>query len=780
MSTLTTKLGLSKPADSDTDWGQEYRDAMDIIDDNPGIIVVADSTALAALSDNWEGRLAYNAEDDKLYKYDGTDWIEVGPASVADNTLTTKGDLMVYGTALTRLGVGSNDQVLTADSSQALGMKWANPPESGGGGGSGATTFLFVNTLTGEAIQSALDGIAALGGGAVYLTPGTYAVSATIVIPSNIHLIGLGEVVLQRAAAINAIILNDADGTTGLYDANENICLENIKFDCNSAIYTANCTMVSFGHASNIRIINCQFYGESGAWHMVELNGVYNGLLENCHLYDYTGSVEMIQLDLAFGSAGFPWFGPYDDTPCKNITIRNCYFEASGSEIAIGNHTFVSGYGPSYITIEGCTFRDFATTISLGDVSQFRVAKNKFVECDVGIYFRVRSNDVYDWVLEDNVHFDAFATGAAEHRFFYGYSETLAKIFSRIKILNNIISGCHTHGIGFTATADVIIDGNIITGCGRNAVFLYGCAGAVISNNACKNNNLLAGSGRADIVVGNNSGVATTKALVTGNNLETYITGTNVGDVILTGNNIATSVTNNGGNEAFHFNNLVAGAWVGGAAVNGMPVAGSANQVLAKNSGDNYDASWVDAPAAQNGIPPGGVSGQTIRKISSTDYAVEWTDWPDMGSGTPSGDGTVEDNPETLAESSGGFTASISYIEVLSALWLAGIRFYVGSTAGSVTVNLRTAGGELLATKTITATGTAWNVFTFANPVYLTSHGFYIVEVLWSSQKLWRKTSTLYSGTLWKMRQHRVNDFFTGSVYSETPGLGLVEYDDTP
>lgn len=282
MSTFTTKLGLSKPADSDTDWGQEYRDAMDTIDDNPGIIVVADSTALAALSDNWEGRLAYNAEDDKLYKYDGTDWIEVGPASVADNTLTTKGDLMVYGTALARLGVGSNGQVLTSDSSQALGMKWANLPESGG------------------------------------------------------------------------------------------------------------------------------------------------------------------------------------------------------------------------------------------------------------------------------------------------------------------------------------------------------------------------------------------------------------------------------------------------------------------------------------------------------------------GSGTPSGDGTVEDNPETLAESSGSFTASISYIEVLSALWLAGIRFYVGSTAGSVTVNLRTAGGELLATKTITATGTAWNVFTFTNPVYLTSHGFYIVEVLLSSQKLWRKTSTLYSGTLWKMRQHRVNDFFTGSVYSETPGLGLVEYDDTP
>ena len=43
----------------------------------------------------------------------------------ADSVLTTKGDLATYSTARTRLGVGSNNQVLTADSAQALGIKWA-------------------------------------------------------------------------------------------------------------------------------------------------------------------------------------------------------------------------------------------------------------------------------------------------------------------------------------------------------------------------------------------------------------------------------------------------------------------------------------------------------------------------------------------------------------------------------------------------------------------------------------------------------------------------------
>lgn len=50
-------------------------------------------------------------------------------AGMADPT-TTKGDLIARGSAgpATRLGVGSNGQVLTADSAQTLGVKWAALP----------------------------------------------------------------------------------------------------------------------------------------------------------------------------------------------------------------------------------------------------------------------------------------------------------------------------------------------------------------------------------------------------------------------------------------------------------------------------------------------------------------------------------------------------------------------------------------------------------------------------------------------------------------------------
>ncbi|HEY1897558.1 MAG TPA: hypothetical protein VGG62_14860 [Terracidiphilus sp.] len=51
--------------------------------------------------------------------------ITIGVPNVMVDPMTTKGDLVVRGTATARLPVGTNGQVLTADSTQTLGVKWA-------------------------------------------------------------------------------------------------------------------------------------------------------------------------------------------------------------------------------------------------------------------------------------------------------------------------------------------------------------------------------------------------------------------------------------------------------------------------------------------------------------------------------------------------------------------------------------------------------------------------------------------------------------------------------
>jgi hypothetical protein len=84
--------------------------------------------------------------------YDGLVKISGGTTSaVADpnQTVTTKGDILVRDASeLIRLGVGTNNQVLTADSAEASGVKWA---DAGGGG----VKSLYMNILpSGPAITS--------------------------------------------------------------------------------------------------------------------------------------------------------------------------------------------------------------------------------------------------------------------------------------------------------------------------------------------------------------------------------------------------------------------------------------------------------------------------------------------------------------------------------------------------------------------------------------------------------------------------------------------------
>lgn len=66
-----------------------------------------------------EGMISYRTDSHVLEVYNGTAWI------ASETNLTTKGDIATFDTAPNRLGVGTNNYELQADSTQATGLKWA-------------------------------------------------------------------------------------------------------------------------------------------------------------------------------------------------------------------------------------------------------------------------------------------------------------------------------------------------------------------------------------------------------------------------------------------------------------------------------------------------------------------------------------------------------------------------------------------------------------------------------------------------------------------------------
>lgn len=63
--------------------------------------------------------------------------------TIAPSPLTTKGDLFTFDTVPARLPVGTNGNILIADSSQTTGLRWG---ASAGGGGGGGGTKIAINT----------------------------------------------------------------------------------------------------------------------------------------------------------------------------------------------------------------------------------------------------------------------------------------------------------------------------------------------------------------------------------------------------------------------------------------------------------------------------------------------------------------------------------------------------------------------------------------------------------------------------------------------------------
>jgi len=111
-----------------------------------GVLVFASAAARdAAITSPQEGQCCYLKDTDAVLTYSGSAWVGFDDTNAIQNTIVdAKGDLIGATAADTpaRLAVGANDTVLTADSAQATGLKWATPA-------TGGMTLLATHTLSG-------------------------------------------------------------------------------------------------------------------------------------------------------------------------------------------------------------------------------------------------------------------------------------------------------------------------------------------------------------------------------------------------------------------------------------------------------------------------------------------------------------------------------------------------------------------------------------------------------------------------------------------------------
>jgi hypothetical protein len=156
------------------------------------MVFASDAARTSAITSPQEGMISFRKDADALEYYSGAAWVAVDTGT---SPLTTKGDLFTFSTVNARLGVGANGTVLTADSAEATGLKWASSASS-----------KFIQTV------STQTGAVATGSTAVPLddtipqnTEGTQFMSLSITPTSATNRLLIQVVANVTAASINAL-----------------------------------------------------------------------------------------------------------------------------------------------------------------------------------------------------------------------------------------------------------------------------------------------------------------------------------------------------------------------------------------------------------------------------------------------------------------------------------------------------------------------------------------------------------------------------------------------
>ncbi len=223
-------------------------------------------------------------------------------------------------------------------------------------------------------IRSYMEKLAEAGGGTLILKKGTYTLSNTIYVPSNVTIIFNNKVKLKKSmnsgtdqfpasysffqlcAPLDSEKTNVYEGYDGVHDV-AFIGKGKVTFDQASKQDVISIMMC---HNSNITVKGITFKNMY-AGHFLEIDASKNVLIEDCsftgHKDSPNNNKEAINLDTpdkATGGFHADW-SSYDKTPNDLVTIRDCTFK--NLERAIGTHKYSQDKLHKNITITDCSIR---------------------------------------------------------------------------------------------------------------------------------------------------------------------------------------------------------------------------------------------------------------------------------------------------------------------------------------------------------------------------------------------------------------------------------------
>lgn len=381
-------------------------------------------------------------------------------ATTADGAFTARCTFTVYQTYfdVTKLGADGTD---TANDNTAINkaLKWA----------------LAVN----EPIT-------------VYVPAGTYYINARLYIYSNTKLVldDKATIVRQASAAGRPMLqsLYKKSATKG-YTQFQNVEITGGVWDgnANGTDYTDN---FYFGHGKNIYIHDTTVKNNSGS-HLIELVGINNAVIDNvtldgfkvCTKSGYGVSQqtvkEAIQLDYC-SKASASVMIPYDDTVCKNITIKNCTI--SNYMCGIGAHGFKAGVYLKNIVIQNNTFKNITNCcIDLRNFKNVTVKNNTAKGFNSFLYGYNSTGTIKNNKL-NNTSFFPITT---KYRMYANGIYLSTK--SNFTISKNTIKNCGNHGISIASSSVVKIKNNIVKKNKKYGIKVEGATATIKGNTVSGN-----------------------------------------------------------------------------------------------------------------------------------------------------------------------------------------------------------------------------------------------------------------------------------------------------